>query len=77
MELNKPINVILEADGEGFLARTPDLPLYGYGDDIMEAIDMLKEEIESLYKDLLEDDNFSKEWLNIKKFLKERVKADQ
>ena len=77
LELNTAIDVILEPDGNGFIARTPDLPLYGYGEDIVDAIDMLKEEIESLYDDLMEDDNFSKDWLRIKKFLKERIKEDR
>ena len=61
--LSCSLDVIVEPDGEGFLARTPDLPLYGYGDDRIEAIDMLKREIESFYEDLIQDDGFSSEYL--------------
>jgi len=71
--LINPLDVIVEPDDDGFLARTPDFPLYGYGKDRMEAIEMLKREIESLYEDLMEDDNFSEEWINIKRFLTETI----
>ena len=72
-ELKQPINAVIERDGEGYIVRTIDIPLYGYGEDSIEAINALKNELESLYKDLLEDDNFSGEWLMLKKFLKEQI----
>lgn len=72
-ELAAPLDAVVEADGEGYIARNPDLPLYGYGDDIVEAIDHLKEEIETLYEELMEDDNFTEEWFRIKAFLKKRI----
>jgi len=71
--LKVPIDVIVEQDDEGFLARTIDLPLYGYGDDPIDAIDSLKYEIESLYNDLMEDCEFTEEWLKIKDFLREKI----
>ena len=71
--LREPLQVILEPDGEGFIARSADIPLYGYGDDRIEALNALKSEIESLYDDLMEDDAFSQEWLNVKRFLKAKV----
>ncbi len=72
-ELRAPIEVVVERDGEAFLARTLELPLYGHGDDVIEAIGALKSEIETLYDDLMEDDNFSTEWLRIKEYLKARI----
>jgi len=72
-KLNEPIDVIIEPDGDAFIARTIDLPLYGCGSDRIEALSMLKSEIESLYEDLMEDDLFSEEWLNYKDFLKKRI----
>lgn len=71
--VSTPIEAILERDGEGFVARTIELPLYGYGSDPMDAIDMLKDEIESLYDDLMEDDNFTDEWIRAKKYLSSRI----
>ena len=71
--LSIPLDVVIEPDDDGFIARTIDMPLYGFGDDIIESINALKYEIESLYNDLMEDDNFSDEWLQIKKFLKESI----
>lgn len=59
--------------GAGHIARAVDLPLFGFGDDALEAINALKDEIESLYNDLMEDDKFSEEWLRYKRFLKEIV----
>jgi predicted RNase H-like HicB family nuclease len=71
--LKSPLDVLVERDDQGFLARTPDLPLYGYGEDRIEAIDMLKREIESLFDELLENNHLSEEWLNIKRFMTERI----
>jgi hypothetical protein len=71
--MRRPLDVVIEDDDEGFIARSVDLNLFGYGDDRIEAIDALKFEIESLYFDLIEDNNFSEEWLNIKNFLKELI----
>jgi hypothetical protein len=71
--LKIPIDAVLERDGGGFIARTLEMPLYGSGEDAWEAIDALKWEIESLYDDLMEDDNFTDEWLRIKKFLSQRI----
>jgi len=71
--LKTPLDIIVEPDDGGFIAKTPDLPLYGYGDDREEAIANLKIEIESLYDDLMEDDQFSEEWIRIKSFLEERI----
>jgi hypothetical protein len=65
--------VILEQDEEGFIARPVDLPLYGYGEAPNDAIEMLGREIESVYEDLMEDENFSDKWLRVKRFLSEII----
>jgi hypothetical protein len=64
--LKKPLDAVVEPDGEGFIARTTDIPLYGFGDDPIEAVNMLKYEIESLFEELNEDDAFAEEWLKIR-----------
>jgi hypothetical protein len=61
-----PLDVAIERDADGFIARTMDLPLFAFGEDVVEAVDSLKCEIESLYGDLMEDDNFSEEFLRNK-----------
>jgi hypothetical protein len=71
--LKAPLDVLVEPDERGFVARTPDLPLAGYGKDRIEAIDMLKNEIESLFEELRENDDVSEEWLGIKEFLTKRM----
>ena len=68
-----PIDAILERDGEGFIAKTLEIPLYGYGEDSYEAVVALKREIESLYGELAEDDNISEEWLKVRAYLKRIV----
>ena len=74
-KLSAPLDIIVEPDEDGFIARSADIPLYGYGDDALEALDALKCEIESLYDDLMEDDKFTDEWLRIKELLHERIIA--
>ena len=71
--LQGPLNVVVETDENGYIARTVDLPLYGNGDDPIEAIDMLKREIESLYDDLMNGNDFTEDWLKIKRFLAEKI----
>jgi len=71
--LRTPLEIILEPDDEGFTARAVELPIYGSGDYPEDAVTMLKREIESLYQDLMEDDDFTAEWLPIKAFLAEIV----
>jgi hypothetical protein len=75
--LREPLDIIVQKDGSGFLASSIDLPLYGYGDDAGEAIEALKEEIENLYEELLEDDNFTRDWKRIKKFLCQVIDTDR
>lgn len=71
--LTRPISAILEPNGDGYIAQAVDLPLYGSGDGRKEAIEALKEDIESLYEELMADDDFSEEWLRYKAFLREIV----
>lgn len=67
--LTVPLDVAVEPDDGGYIARSFDLPLYGYGDDPVEAVDALKCEIESLIDDLLENDDLTPEFVRIKSFL--------
>ena len=71
--LRTPIEAVVERDGESFIARTLEIPLYGCGEDFIEAVAALKYEIESLYDDLMEDNNFTNEWLKIKDYLRARI----
>jgi len=72
--LARPIDVVVERDGDGFMAKTPEVPeVYGFGDGASDAIDSLKREIESLHRDLEEDDNFTPDWLQVKAFLRSLV----
>lgn len=68
-KLRRSLSVYLEADGNGYIARSVDLPLYSFEEDIQQAINSLKMDIETLITELNEDDNFSAEWLNYKAFL--------
>jgi hypothetical protein len=71
--LKSPLDIVVEVDGNAYIARSVDLPIYGNGDDPIEAIDMLKREIETLYDELKSDDNFTEDWLKTKRFLAERI----
>ena len=74
--LKEDIDAIIESDDEGYIIRTLNLPLYGYGDDPFEAIQNIKYEIESLFNDLMEDDNFSDEWLRYKNYLNKIISTE-
>lgn len=68
--LNTPLDVTLEPDEDGYIARTLELPLYGCGDTPYDALEMLKREIESLYIDLKQgNEEFSPDYLAMKVFL--------
>ena len=67
--LLSPLSAIVQTDGDGYLAQTIDMPLYGFGDTVDEAIRGLQVEIESLYDDLMQDNDYSEEWLMRKKLL--------
>lgn|GEM_PF-1540123 len=75
--LKTPLDAIVEPDDGGFIARTLDIPLYGYGDSSFEAVEALKAELDSLYTDLTGDDKFSDEWLEIKRFLQENLTGSE
>lgn len=74
IKLKTPLISWIEKDGEGFICRIEEFPIFGYGDTIDEAIKNLILELETLYKDLNADDNFSEEWLKSKKLLNRLVK---
>ena len=73
-QLSEPIDIIIESDENNYIAKTFDLPLYSCGADRYEAVHNLKCEIETLFYELQEDDNFSDEWLNYKIFLNRIIK---
>lgn len=75
--LKQPLNVVVEPDEDLFLARCPDLPLYGCSEDVVEALEMLKREIESLWKDLKEEKNLDEEWSSIKEMLDKVISYEE
>ncbi len=71
LELHAPLSVVVEPDGpDAWLARCPDVPrVFGFGDDSVDAVADLKEQLEDLYTELQTDDNYSQEMLATKAFL--------
>jgi len=76
LKLKMPLDAILEPDGGGYIARSVDLPLYGFDDDPLEAIRILKSEIESLYYDLAESDAMTSDWVRLKHFLESVIEEE-
>lgn len=73
-DLKTPIEVLVESDEDKFIATTEEIPvLYGSGNTANKAIEMLLAEIESLYEDLLKDDDFTQDWLEIRERLKQII----
>jgi hypothetical protein len=67
LALGQPLVVTVEPDGDIYIARTSALPdLYGTGDSVDAAKDSLGREIESLWNDLNEDEEFTEEWRDIR-----------
>lgn len=73
LRLRTSMSVVVEPDDDAFIARNNDLPLFGLADDWIGAVSSLQKEIESLYYDLMEDDNFSDQWMAYKKLLRDKV----
>ncbi|KFZ44929.1 hypothetical protein KD27_02535 [Smithella sp. D17] len=73
LKFSKPLSVIIEPDDDAYIVRCPDLPVFGFANDPLEAIASLKREIESLYFELMADDNFSPQWLDYKEFLRDNI----
>lgn len=68
-KLRFPLDVVLEPDADGYIARTVDLPLCSFGDDPFEATTLLTKEIEAVHDELMVDGEFSPDWLRSKEFL--------
>ena len=73
-KLNSGIECFLSEDEDGsIVAECPDLRVYSSGNTRQEAIANIKENIISLYEDLCENDDFSDDWLEIKRNLKRTI----
>lgn len=72
-DLKEKIPVRIEKEEGEYIAESLDYPLYGCGETKEEAVEHLKHEILSLYEDLMDDDNFSDEFLRYKEKLKSIV----
>ncbi len=75
--LTAPLKIIVQPDGEGWLAETIDYPLYCYDETYTGAIEGLKLEIEDVYYDLMKDNDFSPSWLEIKNQLKTLLRVGE
>lgn len=73
LRLKKPMSISIEFDEIYYIAKSLDLPIYAVGEDSKEAVVNLKMELEEVYYELIEDDNFSEEWLKYKELLKNFV----
>lgn len=70
LDLARPLSIAVEPDDSAYIAKCLDVPqVYGAGESPTEAIDSLKREIESLWLDLQSGDDFSDEFLALKRFL--------
>ena len=49
-QLDVPLVVVVEPVSPGFVARAAGISVFGYGHDAVEAIEVLKEGMENIYK---------------------------
>ncbi len=61
-------------DGE-YVAELLDMPLFSVGKSEKKAIKNLQYELDTLYAELMEDDNFSEEFLAYKDFFLKNIKG--
>ena len=71
--LKIPLDAIVDFDETGYLARATDLPVYGDGDEPVEAIEMLKREIASHWNDLRVDYGYTDEWWKMNSVLIKKI----
>lgn len=71
--LKEPLDIIIEPDGPDYLATSPDLSVYGFGESVGDAVDMLKREIESLHSDLSSQNDLNEKWSAVRDFLSEII----
>ncbi len=50
-QLKMPLVALVEPAQPGFVAHAPGISVFGYGDDAAEAVEVLKQGIESVCKD--------------------------
>lgn len=68
--LRRPLSLVVETDDDGYIARSVEIPqIFGFGEDVYSAVRNFQAELEVLHAELLEDDNFSDEWLSLKRLL--------
>lgn len=66
----KQMQIEVEPDDGGFIARAPELRLYGFGETSEGSIDALKAEIDALHHELFEDDDLTDDWIRIRELVK-------
>ena len=75
--LTQYIRVVISEDGDSFLAEVEGTPFYGFGATPRKAFYMVRREIESIYAELEKDDDFSDDWLALRKFFEEIMLDDE
>lgn len=68
-KLKQNIFIKIEEDGDAFIAYMTNMLIYGYGNTPKQAIESIRHQIELCYEELNEDDDFSQEWIDIKRYL--------
>ncbi|MEW5721873.1 MAG: hypothetical protein AB1896_02110 [Thermodesulfobacteriota bacterium] len=68
-QLREPLDVIVEFEEDGYIARAVDLDRYGLGDDPFEAVADLKNEVEQFYDELLSQGKMTDNLKRVKIFL--------
>jgi hypothetical protein len=71
--LNEPIFYTKKFEDNEFILSVNEYYTFGSGTTFLSALEMLINNLEELYEDLMMDDNFTNEWLIIKEKLIERV----
>ena len=74
IKLKNPIEITVEPDDNGFIAKMIDFNLYCYDNTEDLAIEGLKWEIEDAFNDLLDDNNLTNEWNKFREYIRLAIK---
>ena len=77
IKFKKPVSIRISPDGAGFHSTLSiPVPLYGYGNTVMESISMLYDELDSYYKDLSnsQDSELSSNLIKDRSIMQEYIK---
>jgi hypothetical protein len=68
--LKKSLDVVIERDGDSYIAYMVEIPIYSNGEDIPSAVEGLKQEIDKLWDEIKDAKDLSDQWRVYRDYLR-------